>query len=334
MTTERLYKKAERADDMADLDLKDADPKELAKAIYEQWIGSISRHSYYPPNQKDIDANYNLGLAMVRPYREKFKGVLRPREWYDNGEFLSILLNGTDLERLVLDFDDYPDSAGYRLGTGKTLEINGNKEKAIAERHSVAAFGQGGTLINNGYIMFAGWHSDLDFSNYGKCYSAANNATGGKWVNYNHISGPFAEEAKDGLFINRGTARSFGMEAEGGVGINLGKVTQSIAGKAKGGLWLNFGEGQSMGSNAGGGIFISTVRVGKSWIKNHHSFANGAYKDAIAIRPAELKTDPELFDLVEAVEQAAREEKYEEVKQLARKVDAHVRVNYRGRKVA
>jgi hypothetical protein len=334
----------DRPDETAELDLKDAEPCEAAKLLYEQWKSHIWRDNISASDHYR-DPNYEFGLRMVRPYREKLKGVLKPEpiknppkfsyEWYDNGNFLSILLNGTGLERLVLDMDDYSDCVGYRLNKGKTLEICGDMEaQSKKQPKDVADFGEGGTLINRGYVFSAGKEADLDFFNHGECHYAALHAKGGKWVNYKNIAGSFATFAEGGLFVNRGTSRGLGVDAEGGIGINLGKVTQSIASKARGGLWLNFGEAHSMGSNSGGGIFISTTRVGKSWIKNHESFCNGAHGDAIVIGPQELKTDSELFDMVEAIERAAREEKYEEAEQLARKVDGHVRQNYKGRKVA
>ena len=121
MTTERLYRKADRADDIADLDLTDADPKELAKVLYESWLSSTAELRYstlddYNSNLKSVYDKigkeiYHEAARIVRPFAGKFSGTISTAELsarrfkeenYALGYFLSALLDETGAERLLI----------------------------------------------------------------------------------------------------------------------------------------------------------------------------------------------------------------------------------------
>jgi len=158
MTTQ-LYRKADRADEVADLNLKDADPAAIIAATYDAWDGMLDDYLSRPEKLEDNnvilenkeDWFYDKARGLLTPYREKLRGVLTENELRHvadrrrclAGLYISALLNETDISMLSLG----PSPAiynllGWRLKPGKTLEIRG-----VCKAGYVAPRAEGGVVI-------------------------------------------------------------------------------------------------------------------------------------------------------------------------------------------
>jgi len=307
MSTEHLYKRAERADEVADPDMKDADPKEILAATYDAWLGIFDQY-------KDQDIRYTIDMLyrqacrLVRPFKEKMAGTITEKELgpiaddphykecEDNqrnksgqavyrkycyaGLYLSALLNETDLDRLSIgSFPAKLEEVGYCLQPGKTVEV---REDAIVGNVGDAA--QGGIGIVRGTCEGnVGW-----------------DASGGIFPVFGAVEG------------------CVGYRATGGMFPIFGKVKHSIGNCVTGGIFTVYGTAEgNIGYDAAGGIFIAKQYFTVSM--------NGTYR----VDTEGLEKDAELGRLLDELEVACRAEKFGEVETVARQIDGHVRKNYK-----
>jgi len=333
-------------DEKTGLALKDASPKEIIESVYGNWSEAVK--SQY---EKDTDfsmhplsfddALYDSACRMIGPFKEKIRGALDENSlelgkyakhinhtdaWLAS-LYLSAVLNETDAEKFTA---RKRHGMGYRLKKGKTLEIGQLKKKPFNFGGGEVAFGRkgdGGTVINYGEIIEVGEKANLIFKNYGKAHEVGVGAPDGEWINYAQIGGVMGNFAPGGVWLNKGNAHMMGTYALGGVWLNHNKATQSIGGSASGGVFLNFGEALHMGHAAEGGVFVAKKLPKKGFMKS-------PTRKAYGVGPEELGKDAELSLLVDSVEEAGNEERFDDIRKLARQVDEHVRKNYRPRRVA
>jgi len=113
MSSESLYKKAERADDIADLDLKDASQDEIIEATYRVWFEATKEHRENPIGIIDeLEPLYKEACRIISPFKDRICGEFRTgqvdwkTEGYANllvGTYLAALLNETKLECLIIE---------------------------------------------------------------------------------------------------------------------------------------------------------------------------------------------------------------------------------------
>jgi hypothetical protein len=124
-----------------------------------------------------------------------------------------------------------------------------------------------------------------------------------------------------------------------GIYLNYGFVDWNIGEAAKGGIFLNFDklertwrmepgepEGAEIGERACGGVFVTKYLPERGFMLQ----ANGAY----GVGPEELASDKRLASLLDEIEHIGKILNIPKTKELAHRIDAHVRVNYRPRKIA
>lgn len=126
----------------------------------------------------------------------------------------------------------------------------------------------------------------------------------------------------------------FGSYVKGGIWVNQEKVGQSMGSEAAGGIWFNFGNVLHMGRSATDGIFVAKRKPKKG-------FMNASKAPALGVGPEELESDNKLSLLVDYVDEASDEERFDDirefarkVKKMARKIEERVRKYYKPRKVA
>jgi hypothetical protein len=113
MTTEQLYRKAEHADEMADLDLTDASQDEIIEATYSAWFEATKE---YGENVvailDDLEPLYREACRIISPFKDRICGEFRTGQvdWKCEGDanllvgtYLAALLNETKLERLIVE---------------------------------------------------------------------------------------------------------------------------------------------------------------------------------------------------------------------------------------
>jgi hypothetical protein len=210
MSTERLYRKAERADDIGDLDLLGADQKEIIDRTYDVWFGDVNP---VIKELRDFNPLYKLACRIVRPFKVLISGTLTDRDFsaakakrlckeeWAAGLYVSAVLNETDAKRLY--WGDFPyglDSLGCDLKEGKTLCIIEGGPIDVRYAGSAA---RGGTVIN-----------DRKVYGMGDC-------------------------ARDGIFINKRHCETMGEEARGGIFVNIDCADQ-MGNRATGGLFVDY----------------------------------------------------------------------------------------------
>jgi len=301
MTTEQLYKKAERADDIGDVDLTDADMGEIAQHVYDAWFSRVKENL----NPSYTDSSRSKAIQMLEPFREKLKGEFNTSKMcFTNGTvddktddnvsmavqiYLSALVEGTDISKLVVGKHALPRSlVDIRMPRmkGKTVEISPEGSVWYAN------IGEG-TLLNRGKMNEAVSYGNSTYINFGEA-----------WFFGAHDDGC--------LFINYGEAQGIGYKCKGGIFLNFGK-----AGK---------GDETAVGYRCSGGVFVTkTEPVGGFLVKPEGP--------VYGVGPEELEKDRELSGLMDEIEAIGKVPDVPKANELARKIDAHVRANYK-RKIA
>jgi len=335
-----LYRNAEHADDLADLDLG-TDPAEVLKGAHSVWNQRFEELYKKDFNFARSDAGeellYGEACKLVRPYKELFKGTItgndflfigegvlaregfvpdkdiagygreygefgytgRSREFSSSdGLFLSALLNETDLESMFVDW--YPArlwGLGYRLKEGKTAIVG--PEARLGDLGEKA---EGGATLVYGEVMIR----------------MAKSASGGVHLNMGRRSRhttddwnvSMGEKSTGGIFINFDVCGKMGENAANGTFIQLGK----------------FGKGANdIGEHAAGAVCVG---VENPQYNNHYYSHNvSRYEtkygkdEALKVMLNELARERPFFFL-------EKKPDILKIKDVARKVDAHVRMNY------
>jgi len=295
MSTEQLYKRAERADDLSDLDLKDADMYQIAQAIYDSWFPGTNVE---PSDLSYYDSHRKRAIRMLAPFREKIKGcfdaakmTFKPAdvEWMGHanvGMYLSALLESTAVDSMLInnhtpsiDIDD--------LG-GKTVEIlPGSSVGTVAFNN--------GTVINRGHVFDVMVRGPATFINYG----------------YGRLLNAYE---RSGLIVNFGEADSLGYECDEGVFLNFGELGNRAD------------EETSMGYCCTGGVYVAKTKPkGGCMVR-----AGGTHY----INPEQLAKRLELSALMDRIEEAGKTCDVQKIREYGRKVDENVRKKYVKRKVA
>jgi len=306
MTTAQLYD-LDVPDETTELDLKDCDQKTVLENVYNNWASVIC-------GLGDNEHRYRKACQMIRPYANQLTddvmlsqlGFLK-YDWMEWGRYLSAVLNETDVKRLCIDTDIgnlHADlrAVGYRLKSGKTVEISENGHVWAAGEHA-----EGGTVINRGYVMYMG-----------------SDASAGTFVNYKHANN-MGDYSKGGLFVNFGHNLEMGRCAEGGIFTNLNgvKTHTGMGICAKGGTYLNYGKVAELGGCAENSVFVTH--------KKPSDFLPHANDTALGVAGWDLFWDKPLRMLMKAAKAATKDDRFGEIEPLARQIDAHVRQNYKRR---
>jgi len=305
MTTEQLYKKADRADDVCDADIEKLDARTVIERTYEAWLDTYDHiHNTCQTTVPPEEPLYESACRIIRPYGKTITGALTEkdfevmvkladRECMMNATYMSAVLNETDARMLTLsaqhwEFQEHNlhcGTIGYRLKQGKVLKL------------------------------LKGVHGEIGA-----------HATGGAVIS-NDRSYRIGTEASDGIFINKGYATEMGTGAKGGVFLNLASgVLTDFGCEARGGIFLSTAANSAVGYGASPDcVFV---------FRDGPNADNRVEKQAAhMVGPEELAKDKELSDLMDIVEAAGNEGKYNKVKRIARVIDEHVRAKY-GRKIA
>jgi len=345
MTQEHLYKKADKADDMADLDLKDAEPMQIVGACYAEWLNeNTDKYKVWMHSDPPREILYRNACRIIRPFKEKLAGELYTDRLplvkkiseeaeknsckdYDTGYFFSAVLNETGVNKLCIGrLSRNEGGFGYRLQPGKTVEVlRWGRVSHIGDR------AEGGTVVNNGDVGGMGDYAKSGkFVNNGRADSMGFFAESGDFINHNH-AGSMGNYAS-GNFINHGKVRNIGGESKAGIFINCGSIEEEF-GKDGGrfmengmSYFFNFGTAERMGLK-GKGVFVNSGIVKKT-------FVYGAAESFAADRKV-LKENTELNALMGKIRLAAESDNISKIEKLARKVDGHLRgKKYKPRKIA
>jgi len=200
MSSETLYKRAEHAEEIGDLDLTDAGPKEIIKATYEAWCSATKNlHIEHYPHPGPI---YEAACRIIRPFGKRISGSLRadsipsPLPGRTNGLYLSALLNETDADVLSVGKLGYEiDFIGWYMKSGKAAIVE-NDAKV-----SWLGYGaQNSTAVILGDVGITGIRSSgLNCINLGGTCLASNNR-GMTFINYGHIN-DLCGRTDDGMLI-------------------------------------------------------------------------------------------------------------------------------------
>ncbi len=338
-----LYRNAEHADDLADLDLG-TDPAEVLKGAYSVW--NQQREEFYSkgnPNlwnsESEHEFLYSEACKLVRPYKGLFKGTITGNDFLFIGEgvlaaegyvpdeeragygcqyssgfgcssvtsheftshaglFLSALLNETDLESMAVDW--YPAQLwglGYRLKDGKTVVVC--PDGRLGDLGEKA---EGGVTLVYGEVMR--W--------------LAQKASGGLHINLGersrHTSGEWnidiGERSSGGIHINFGVCGKMGQNAANGTFMQLGELGwggDTIGDRARGAVCVGVPRPECIGYEASHNVSEYDVKYGNDEV------LKGLLKELRAVRPSFYAEEkPDIL----------------KIRDVARKVDAHVRANY------
>jgi len=320
MTTEQLYKKADKADEVADLDLTDVDPKEIITAIYEVWLDrtlDIYNESHgscwYLPEGED--RMYDIACKIIKPFADKITGDFNTSEMSivkkrASGLYLSALHNHTRLGKLTISSNI--GGVGRDLPIGKTLEIC--KDINI---HAV------GTEINGGTII-----------NYGEVDDLGSGIKSGNLFNYGKTStvNGMGAEAESGNFFNYGTV-SYGPRIYPKLGQQGCKSIR----------FFNFGTVEPLCDDVTGVLVSANKKADIRFIDGKNPWdhfpigiiclkedPNGNF---YAVGEEEFKNDKALAKMVEELRVTGHSD-IPKAETLARKVDERVRANYKPKMVA
>jgi len=286
MTTAQLYRKAERADDICDLDLTDSDEKQILENTYEVFLKTVEPSVHYvtrPP----FSSTYATACKILRPFREHLKSAIRETDFRRLGGTYPASENDKGLSHVYVAYSGLYLSALLNETKVRKLSMCREKNDKLASPQNV------GYLLKHGRVV------DVEKS-------------GNPW-SLGHV-------ARGGININRGSSFEIGHYATGGIFINHEKTTW-LGASAKGGIFLNFGEvdpKDNVAQGASGGIFITDA---ERWFTEHEQ---GFYFIAM-----EKNRDGKLKTLLKETERASDKRHYKDIGQLARKIDAHVRKNYK-----
>jgi len=205
-------------DELAKLDLKTADKKEIINVTCHAWMDSFGSFG----DRIDSEPLYNSACKMIAPFRNKIKGKIcsadagvkaSDRNKSFVGYFLSAVLNETEADTLEYGLPNAVwSSLGYCLKGGKTLEI---KKGVLGEYAGMNA--EGGTIVNRGMVYELGTH-----------------ATGGLFINHTKMWC-----VRDTLGSDKTDKVRAGYSARNSILINFGDI-DSIPMFENGGIFLDY----------------------------------------------------------------------------------------------
>jgi hypothetical protein len=204
-------------DELSELDLRDADRREIISACYGAWRDSCDQLPIYDYTFQLRDAVYGKAVRMMGPIARKVGGTLTEADFSavtstpapykvksDNhafdvrGIYISAVLNECPAETLRWGGSDpVMNFIGYGLKRGKTVEILKGAEVLYSDERAA-----GGTVINHGKTFSVGMFAhDGVFLNLGHAAHIASSAKGGTALNLGTVEG-FAEGAEGGVFYS------------------------------------------------------------------------------------------------------------------------------------
>jgi len=297
MTTEQLYKKADKADEMADPDIKDMDKTTIARACYDVWVAGckdvIKDENFFLHMARNRDLweeqcepLYRQACSIIAPYREKVNGTFNtsglklkrlmkkdhyfsddyPAEIRMAGIYLSALLNETDLNKLVVDEKD---------------KKTGGWDKAIELSH-------------------LGWHMKP-----GKILEILEGCVTGT-----------AEHAEGGIVVNYASALKCGGHSSDMIIVNY--CSNSWGDGAKGSVFINMDDGSEFGDKSENCVLVD---FGKTTYAGGDLRADNIYH----VESRDIWHSKQLIELGHALEEAGKKRDTPKIVELARKVDEHVR---------
>jgi hypothetical protein len=279
--------------------------------IYNESHGSCS---YLPEGEYRM---YDVACQIIRPFADKVSGnfntsEMKIAEKRASGLYLSALHNITRLEKLTICKCSGLSSVGRLLPRGKTLEI----VEGIKVREAGTEM-EGGTIIN-----------------YGEVHSLCSGIKSGNLFNYGKT----------------GTAGDMGAGAESGNLFNYGKAGYAPAvypHQVQGCrpiVLFNYGTIEnSLPDNATGVLVCANKKAEIEFIDQKDPWDHGpkgiwclkedANGNLYAVGKEEFKNDKALAKMVETLRVTGHSD-IPKTEGLARKVDEHVRANYKPKKVA
>ncbi len=309
MSTESLYRKAEHADEIADPDLTEAN----VAAIYNVWRDFLGER--YAPHEafhrSNNDSLYEQACRLVRPFKKQLTGTITEKD-------LGPMTN----DRYIWSVKDMFCSAGEEHCLAG-LFLSALLNETNVDKLSLGSFPC--VLSDAGYRLQPG--KTVEIREGGWVDDCCSYAQGGIGIVRGKVEKHLGRYASGGIFPVYGTVEGgVGWDASGGVFPIYGVVEQAVGDQASGGIFPIHGtvEGR-IGRESSGGTFVVCKKPKKRFLYK----SNGA----CGAGPDELEKDAELSRLMDELEQAGKTEKFDEVEKIARRVDEHVRKNYK-RKVA